>query len=225
LFYLEKGFAMSSFTKSLALEQLHPVSSGLWETTRSFIYFEGYEGSDKPHFVPENFITDLASMPRFLWSIVGHPAGPYAQAAVLHDKLYRDGKLTRKQADKIFLEAMEVLKIPKWKRRVLYWGVRAGGWRAWNNHRKNGKKKTLAQASPKRVYVFAGDIRQARNYFLSRQEKYARHRVIDRPQDLRGAGHGHTLVLVGTYYGRLDFGEVRDMAAAQEWDILVAVEQ
>lgn len=37
--------------------------------------------------VPEGFITDFASIPRFLWSIYP-PTGRYQEAAVIHDWLY-----------------------------------------------------------------------------------------------------------------------------------------
>ena len=39
---------------------------------------------------------------------------------------------TRKWADHIFLEAMGVLGVAPWRRRLMYWGVRLFGWLAWN---------------------------------------------------------------------------------------------
>ncbi|EEA3737075.1 DUF1353 domain-containing protein [Salmonella enterica] len=34
---------------------------------------------------------------------------------------------TKKEADKIFLDGMTVLGVPKWKRTVMYWAVRLFG--------------------------------------------------------------------------------------------------
>lgn len=113
-----------------------------WQVLRGFIYYVGEEGSEELYEVFDNAKSDLASIPRILWSIAGHPAGIYAQAAVLHDDLYKKGKVSRKRADEIFLEAMEVLGVPEWQREALYKGVRAGGWLAWNKHRKAQRKKS-----------------------------------------------------------------------------------
>ena len=39
-------------------------------------------------------------------------------------------------ADEIFLEGMEVLKVPGWQRYLIYFGVRLGGWYAWRKNRR-----------------------------------------------------------------------------------------
>lgn len=84
--------------------------------------------------VPKGFVTDFASVPKGLWNIFP-PFGPWAPAAVVHDYLYKTkgayGFYTRKQADKIFKEAMEVVGVPQWKRELMYNAVRTfggGGW-------------------------------------------------------------------------------------------------
>jgi hypothetical protein len=84
------------------------------------------------------FITDCASVPRFLWSIIP-PIGRYTKAAILHDYLYRKGIFTKEQADKIFLEAMIILDCSVWKRNAMYAGVKVGGGKAWKHYRKGGK--------------------------------------------------------------------------------------
>jgi len=85
--------------------------------------------------VPSGFETDFASVPRLFWRIVP-PWGRYSPAAVVHDFLYHTGMLRRSEADRIFLELMKRLSVPFWKRRMMYWAVRVGGWKAWNNSRK-----------------------------------------------------------------------------------------
>lgn len=76
--------------------------------------------------VPIGFRTDLASTPRIFWNIFP-PFGKYEKAAVVHDYLYHFGIGTRKDADKKFLEGMKLLKVPFWKRRMMYSAVRMFG--------------------------------------------------------------------------------------------------
>lgn len=59
---------------------------------------------------------------------------------LLNDYLYKIGrmnraKITRSQADEIFLAAMVALDVPAWQRRAMYAGVRIGAWRAWGCYR------------------------------------------------------------------------------------------
>lgn len=90
--------------------------------------------------IPIGFATDYASIPHILWNILP-PVGRYDAAAVVHDYLYQNGKvwgheLTRANADAILNEAMGVLKVAPWQRRLIYAGVRVGGWVTWNRYRK-----------------------------------------------------------------------------------------
>lgn len=129
---------MSSFTEPLQTEQDGDVHT----TSRDLVYWTDCDDTraDEPlslrcrvHIVvPAGFKTDGASIPRLLWPVFGHPFERYAAAAVLHDSLYRIKTMSRAEADRIFLEAMAVLGVPKWKRNLMYAGVRAGGWWYWN---------------------------------------------------------------------------------------------
>ncbi|EIL6509619.1 DUF1353 domain-containing protein, partial [Salmonella enterica] len=53
--------------------------------------------------------------------------GKYAKAAIIHDWMYDNALRTKKEADKIFLDGMTVLGVPKWKRAVMYQAVRLFG--------------------------------------------------------------------------------------------------
>jgi hypothetical protein len=82
--------------------------------------------------VPAGFVTDLASIPRPLWAIFP-PDGNYAPAAVIHDWLYRNNALhsfNRGQCDGFLLEGMEQLGVNWFKRKIIWSGVRVGGWAA-----------------------------------------------------------------------------------------------
>lgn len=136
---------MSSFTDCLQVEFL---SGRTWRTSRAFSYWTDCDDALPESFglasrcttvlsVPAGFVTDFASIPRALWPVIGHPAGPYVQAAVLHDCLYREPGMfvTRAKADAIFLEAMEVLGVSWWRRRAMWAAVRAFGGAAWEERK------------------------------------------------------------------------------------------
>jgi uncharacterized membrane protein len=87
--------------------------------------------------VPVGFFTDFASVPRLgiVYAMLGDRAH---QPAVVHDWLYYAAITTREMADDVLMEAMTALALPWWQRYPIWWGVRAGGWAAWNTHRKVG---------------------------------------------------------------------------------------
>lgn len=111
----------------------------LWYTRNDFTFFIGPVSDQRYVTVPAGFVTDGATVPRMFWSIFP-PWGIYGQAAVLHDFLCTNRKLTKNgdsddldvtqaESDKIFYKAMKVLKTPLWKRAVIYASVRV--WNAW----------------------------------------------------------------------------------------------
>jgi len=91
--------------------------------------------------VPAGFQTDFASIPR-IFRIIIPKLGRWNKAAVVHDYLYQHPESgvkfevghiqwSRKGVDQVFLDGMEDLGVPVWKRYVMYFGVRLGGWTAW----------------------------------------------------------------------------------------------
>ena len=118
---------MSSFTQFDAecftfydREASDVLGKDYWRVLVGFKYYLG-DGSGHYVVVEPGYLTDGASVPRVLWASVP-PWGRYGQAVVLHDKLCetltvytRDGQpfsISRKRADEIMEEAMEVLKVP-----------------------------------------------------------------------------------------------------------------
>lgn len=79
--------------------------------------------------VDGGFMTDLASIPR----IVPIPRiAHHLQPSVVHDWLYQhDQGLTRAQADLMFLEGMKDEGVGRFRRNIMYRGVRIGGARFW----------------------------------------------------------------------------------------------
>lgn len=124
---------MSSFTNRLTLTYL--PKKNMWRTERSFTYCIGEEDSEDQIIVPEGFETDLASVPWPACMFITR-SGRYNQAAVLHDYLYHCHNRKREDCDCIFLEAMEILGVSWWKRKLMFRAVRMGGWLPWKNHIK-----------------------------------------------------------------------------------------
>ena len=121
---------MSSFTEYLYVKK---ISSRKWEVTRAFDYHVGKEGSGEVVSIPKGFITDFASSPRITW-IFFPPDGKYTQAAVLHDYLIKTKQYSRTKTNKIFLEAMEVLGVPLWKRLMMYWSCQVWTYIFWDKY-------------------------------------------------------------------------------------------
>ena len=114
---------MSKFTTPADLRLLEHEK---WEILTQFEYHVGSYPSDDVIRVPAGFVTDLASVPRMLWSILP-PHGEYAKAAIIHDYLYTIGLCSKQYADNVFLEAMTVLGVAMWRRKLMYWAVRLFG--------------------------------------------------------------------------------------------------
>jgi len=81
--------------------------------------------------IPAGFVTDFASIPRWLW-FLAPPFGRHAPAAVLHDYLYAIGQQgARRYADFLFREAMRSSGVPRLRRLAMYFAVRVGGARGY----------------------------------------------------------------------------------------------
>lgn len=161
---------MSVFTESLVVS---PLSDGrTWVILRPFSYDVASEGSGNKVKVRTGFMTDFASIPRLLWVFL--PCwGRYGNAAVIHDWLYWIQKRPRKEADRIMLEGMTVLKVPGWQRYSIYFAVRAFGWSAWKRNqwdRNAGFQRVLIDYSLK-----TGE-RSNRPGFISRTLKHLQNR-------------------------------------------------
>lgn len=113
---------MSKFTTPAILELMDRF---LWKVHEPFDFYLSDDKNDVIE-IPVGFLTDLASVPRIMWSFLP-PDGKYAKAAIIHDYLYDNALRTKQEADLIFLDAMTVLGVPKWKRTVMYLAVKYFG--------------------------------------------------------------------------------------------------
>lgn len=98
--------------------------SNLWVVQESFIWYIDYITKNKVIIVPAGFWTDFWSIPRILHSVL--PPTQYI-SYILHDYLYafwHQLGVTRKEADKILLEALRVEGMSKVKSMIIYLWVR-----------------------------------------------------------------------------------------------------
>jgi len=127
---------MGQFSNTSVIEE---VGYNQWKVFRGFTYTSE---TGLVVQVPDGFLTDLASVPRAVKSLVDTPSY-WSQAAVVHDVLYynhrhgMDTTVTRIQADKILVEGMRdkahAYGVPDADRReyLVLGGVRIGGAASW----------------------------------------------------------------------------------------------
>lgn len=128
----------------------------LYRVVRAWRYeWEMEDGTELCLMIPKGFEVDGASVPRLLWTLTGiTPDGLHRAAALAHDYIYRysghmptgahvfhrQGKgwldtghmWTREEADRLFARILRECGVSKTRRRIMYLGVRLGGWRSWH---------------------------------------------------------------------------------------------
>jgi len=97
--------------------------------------------------VPVGFVTDFASIPQALQSII-RQNGLYILPAVVHDYLYWKQSCTREQADQLFMLAMIENKVADVHRFPIHAAVRAAGSFAWDDNAKE-RAANLIRILPK----------------------------------------------------------------------------
>lgn len=143
---------MSRFNGKLTLVLLDDKEHGavragrsLWAIEHELTYRTG-DGDGELIIVHPGMVTDLASIPRLVWSFYP-PDGPWVKGAVIHDFLYatrgtgnwkthtggitRARPYSRAEADGILREAMFDRGVGVVERTVIWLAVRLGGWGGW----------------------------------------------------------------------------------------------
>jgi hypothetical protein len=83
--------------------------------------------------VPKGFRTDGATIPRFLWRVIGSPIEAQTiGAAIRHDWHYQDGDLSRKEADAEFYADLRAAGVGILRANLFWLGVRLFGWLRFN---------------------------------------------------------------------------------------------
>lgn len=103
-----------------------------WSDRKRKIIFRLLQGvTVENYYIPAEYETDFATVPRLFFTIVP-TIGRHNVAALLHDYLYDNRIGSRKQADKLFLKVMLSYEVPKWQAFLMYFAVRVGGRKWWN---------------------------------------------------------------------------------------------
>ena len=110
------------------------TDDGRWRILSPLVYSSDEFGEIV---VPRWFVTNFSSIPRLPFSL--WVCGNAAHAAkTLHDYLYSSGMFPRKVADRIFLDAMDAIGVPSWRRHLMYFAVRSLGWLFYRKKKRVG---------------------------------------------------------------------------------------
>lgn len=83
-----------------------------------------FDSSGKEWTALKGMTSDGASIPNFVWPIVGPPfRGPYVRAAIVHDQYCYSRTEPSDEVHKMFRDAMIVGKVPSWKVTFMYGAV------------------------------------------------------------------------------------------------------
>lgn len=118
---------MAEFLTNL---NVNNINDDEWLLISDLVYRSDVLGYDL--IVPLGFTTDFASVPR-LPGAYWLAGGKATKAAVVHDYLYRNKLCPRSTADKVFYEAMQATGQARWRRSLMWAGVRLFGWTAYPN--------------------------------------------------------------------------------------------
>lgn len=161
---LREAVPFTNFDSELFVEA-DPVASDVlnkkyFKVTKSFRF---YFSADRPNvwgYVPAGFLTDGASVPRPFWWVVP-PWGRHGQAAVLHDILcetltmFKDElpyRISRKEADRAFYDAMKATQVNVLLRNIMYWAVRAWSVLGWRTSKAEQARKRAIEVEYMREY-------------------------------------------------------------------------
>jgi hypothetical protein len=111
-----------------------PFADGAYWYLREPLVWLAYDG--RTITVPAGFVTDFASIPRPIWTVLPKWE-KYGPAAVVHDYLYWSQDVPRAQADRYFREAMADSHVRSLKRRAIYGAVRLFGTLSWRANQRD----------------------------------------------------------------------------------------
>lgn len=124
---------MSSFTQftaklqtRYAKEESKALGGKYYWIDPGFTFYSSHDPTELVE-IPTGYLSDGASVPKPLQWLI--PAwGKHGQCAVLHDRLCEtwrtnNRKLTRKEVDEIFFDAMKVAKVNIFRRKAIEFGV------------------------------------------------------------------------------------------------------
>ena len=118
---------------------------------------------------PIGSVVDGASIPRYLWSIMGGPfEGQYRKASVLHDVAYGEKKRPWQDCDRMFYYAMRCSGVNAVQAKTMFYALYRFG-HHWKFPIKRGKPvkfegQMVARAIPRAVPVNQNEVNDARDW-------------------------------------------------------------
>jgi hypothetical protein len=111
----------NTFVGNLVLKDIDTADGVNFELVEPF----GYIDSEGNRWQAEKgLVTDCASIPRALWSVVGAPCtGPYRRAAIIHDFYCVFKYRPWEKVHKVFYDAMIASGVPQLKAKLMYYAV------------------------------------------------------------------------------------------------------
>jgi hypothetical protein len=144
-----------------------------WENDgRSMTLLNELRYTDPNGFVwiaPVGSQVDGASIPRYLWSVMGGPfEGKYRNASVLHDVAYGERKRPWQDCDRMFYNAMRCTGVSAVEAKTMYYALYRFG-NHWKFPIKRGKPvkfegQTVARAIPRAVPANVNEVYNARDW-------------------------------------------------------------
>lgn len=144
---------MTAFPDRLVIEALNPDElrlkqsrCQLWTLRQDFRYVSARWGTIVAHAGLE---TDFASVPRITKAIIDDDDPRILGPSQAHDALYHlCGEtpariFSRRECDMVLRDAMRDAGSSWLLSRIVYWALRAFGWWAWRNAKRNRKKGQL----------------------------------------------------------------------------------
>jgi hypothetical protein len=122
---------------------LQPLPDRKWKLAADFSVVTDTVG---PMTVPAGFVTDLSSIPRFLWW--ESTPSDYPEAGVLHDYCYDHNRVPRAVADKLYREVVTYLNAGRPRSFARYWALRVFGGIAYRNDAATARPAQALPQSP-----------------------------------------------------------------------------
>jgi len=132
---------------------LQPLGNGAWRLPEDYEFPVARLWTT----VPGGFLTDLASVPRWLTPFIQRDELGGA-APVIHDFLYQTGgaglepplkpALSRRQVDALFRMFMRLEEVPAWRRGVAWGAVRLAGWACWHANKSSRQEAARGPHRP-----------------------------------------------------------------------------
>ena len=153
-------------------------------TMTLYIDFAFYDPDGKRWSVPKGEPTDGASIPKVLWTVLGHPFNPdFINAAIIHDHFCREADKSetrelrdklRKEADVMFYYACKADGCSRVKAFSMFKGVRIGASMPWTP----GARTEMIENDD--VRILYSKLDKQRNIFEDDTEPLSADQAVDR---------------------------------------------